>query len=366
MFEKLKTSTSTIVGICNCTFDIDLIFQKIEVEGNIVKVKCNNKEKTKELQRVCKTFYNQITIHFDNNMNIKLFNNGKFQISGVKDMEDSLAKLELFLSHIETIYGDCEIEPVKYNSVYTYKNKILTPHLDGYRCENLIKGEKILINNKICEPFDLVDGDVLIEKTHTNKVKTLYNCFGKKIGIVSYNMLRKNKNLCIKNAVYTKTTQNTFDILKSEKYRVKIGELELVLEDYQHIELASNIKLYFRCCSQKPDITQYKIANTNYNIKLKIQKNCYFDRVLFCSYLKEMNINYVFEQSKYPGVKFQLSNTKITIFRTGSILFSKGDESVDIQDVLTQLEKLFEGKNFIKTKMEITNEENDITIWDLM
>lgn len=367
MFEKLKISTSTIVGICNCTFDIDLIFSKIEIVGNITKVKCNNKEKTKELERECKTFYNQITIHFDNNMNIKLFNNGKFQISGVKDMDDSFSKLRLFLNHIETIYGDCEIEPVKYRCVYIYKNKIITPHLDGYRCENLIKGEKILINNKICEPFQLLEGDILIEKTHTNKEKILYNCFGKKLGFVRYNMTRKNKNLCIKNCVYTKREESVFDIFKSERYPIKIGELQIFLDgEYKHIQLENKVKLYFKCCSDKPTITEHKIANTNYNIKLKMQKNSFFDRMSFCSFLKEQNIIFVFEQSKYPGVKFQLLNTKITIFRTGSILFSKGDESIDIQSVISELERLLHDGRFIKLKTEISNEENNITIWDLM
>jgi TATA-box binding protein (TBP) (component of TFIID and TFIIIB) len=367
MFEQLKTSTSTIVGVCDCIFDIDLIFSKIDVKDDITKIKCNNKEKTKDRESICKTFYNQITIHFDNNMNIKLFNNGKFQISGVKDEKKSLDTLQKFLYHIENIYGHEYVQVTKYNNAYIYKNRVIKPHEDGYICDNLVKNEKILIENKICEPFTLVDYDVLIQKTHTDKEKLLYNCFGENIGFVRYNMIRKNKNLCIKNALYIKKTDKLFEILKSQKYKEKIGDLEIVLKDEVNVApITGDVKLYFRCCSKKPIIKSYSVANTNYNIKLKMDKDDFFDRNMFCDFLTENKIAYLFEPSKYPGVKLTLLYTKITIFRTGSILFSKGDPDVDMQNVINELENMFKKRQFIKTKQKISNEENNLTIWDLM
>lgn len=366
MFGTLKVSTSTIIGVCDCSFDIDLIFSKLEVKDDITKIKCNDKEKTKDSESACKTFYNQITIHFDDNVNLKLFNNGKFQISGIKDAEKSFKRIKILLEHISTIKGDSIVMPVYYKGVYVHKNKIITPHEDGYICDNMIKNQNIIINNNVCSLFEILDKNILIQKNHENKEKLLFDCFGRNIGKVVYNMIRKNKNLCIKNAVYTKKDENTYEIFKSDKYKTKIGEIEIVLfNEYYDIKIDTPVKLYFRCCSQFPTIKEHSIANTNFNIKMNIGKNDFFDRDTFCSVLESKNIKFLYEPSKYPGVKFSILDTKITIFRTGSILFSKKNENVDIQDVLKQLEELFP-VDIIKKKHEIVNKENNITIWDLL
>jgi hypothetical protein len=78
------------------------------------------------------------------------------------------------------------------------------------------------------------------------------------------------------------------------------------------------------------------------------------------------NIKYLYEPSKYPGVKFSLLDTKITIFRTGSILFSKKHEQYVIEDILSVLKDMFLEQNFIKSKQTIQNEDTTITIWDLI
>ncbi len=366
MFEELKVSTTTIVGNCDCLFDIDTVFSKINIEGDIVKLKCNNKEKTKDKETVCKTFYNQITIHFDDNVNIKLFNNGKFQISGVKDKEIAIKKLRDILSYISDIKGNMLVEPIKYKGVFVYKNKIIKPYEDGYICENLIKNDKILIDNTICESFPLIEG-LLIQKTHEDKQKKLYDCFGRHVGKVIYHMIRKNKNLCIKNAIYKKIDDTKYDILKSEKYLLKIGELEVIIfNPLENISVDSQVKLYFSCCSKKPSIKEIKEANTNYNIKIKLDKEEFLDREAFCSLLEEKNINFIYEPSKYPGVKLTLLDTKITVFRTGSILFSKKNEEVNIQDVLDMLKSFLQEENILKKKEKIDNQQTDISIWDLL
>ncbi len=365
MFEELKVSTTTLVGVCESTFDIGVIFNEIKIEGDITKLKCNNKEKTKDKEVVCKTFYNQITIHFKDNVNIKLFNNGKFQISGVKDREISCKKLQDILDYIQDIKGSTLINPVKYKGVYIFKNKIIKPYKDGYICDNLIKNDKVLIENNVCEEFDLMK-DFLIQKNHQDKQKKLYDCFGRNIGKVIYHMVRKNKNLCIKNAVYIKREELRYDIIKSSKYNLKTGELEIVLYEQEPCEIDSQVKLYFSCCSQTPTIKEIKEANTNYNIKLKLEKEEFFDREDFCTLLEEKDINFIYDPSKYPGVKLSLLETKITIFRTGSILFSKKNEDVKIEDVLQELKILFQERNFIKKKEKIENKETNISIWDLL
>lgn len=366
MLGRLRKSTSTVVGECDCIFDIDMIFSKLEIKGGITKIKCNDKEKTKEKEVACKTFYNQITIHFEDNVNIKLFNNGKFHICGVKNDKITQKRLEYILDMIDPIRGEIYINPVFFKGVFVYKNRILKPHLDGFVCDNLIKNEKVLIDNGICEIFSLHDKKFLIQRTHENKQKKLYDCFGRYVGKVEYKMIRKSKNLCIKNALYVKKEEFLYDILKSEKYKNKIGELIVEIhKNYSDIDMKDMIKLYYSCCSKKPNIIKKNTINTNYNARMDIKANHYFDRDGLCKLLQTKGINFLYEPSKYPGVKFTILDTKITIFRTGSVLFSKKNEDTTTESIIKELQCLLK-EEFIKERKEINNEKNDISIWDLI
>lgn len=204
MLKKLKVSTAVIVGSCSCEFDIDAIYNGLDITDEITSIKCNNKQKLKSKEINCKTFYNQISISIKNKANVKIFANGKFQISGVKSLDSAKENIDFLFNMIKDIKGKITTKPEFYKGLYVYKNKIISKNDKGdYIYSNVIKNGKIIINNNLVEPFDEVK-NTYIQCTHKDKMKILYDGNCKEVGHVEYIMTRKNKNLCIKGCTYEK------------------------------------------------------------------------------------------------------------------------------------------------------------------
>lgn len=361
ILKDLVISTAVIVGECSCEFDIDAIYSHLEITNDVLKLKCNNKEKTKTREIDCKTFYNQISISLKCKANIKLFNNGKFQISGVKNVDKAKEKMEYIFGLIENISGTEEIKPAYYKGLAIYKNRIITKTQNGYICSNMIKNEKIIINSAVCDVFDQCE-DTYIQNNHEDKVKKLYNSNCEEIGRVEYVMIRKNKNLCLKGSTYMKKTEGEYVI--TSRYGTDIGIMKI------HIHGAiikspqvEKITITYNACSQAPKIVDIKIANVNSNTKFIMGECEFLDRDLICDHLRANNINFVYDPCRYAGIKFTYNNAKITIFRTGSILFSSKD--IDTE-TFKYIRNMFTTNNFIRqNKEDVQKNTDELTIWDI-
>lgn len=369
MFSKLTVSTSVVVGNANCNFDINAIYKYLELGDYVIKLKCNNKEKTKDHEIVCKTFYNQISISLKDKTNIKLFNNGKFQVSGIKNIKEAEDKTNVIFDMIKKIEGRIKINPLLYNGLYIHTNKILKKYKntteDLYICSNLIKNEKIIIDGNICEKFDLID-DVYVEKRHTDKKKKIYNIFCEEIGYIEYVMIRKNKNLCVKNCIYNRDEDNQNEFIITNKYKNILGKLILCIngEVISQI-LPETVDMVYFACSEKPEITKIETVNKNSNMKILLDRGSFVNRENICEFLSSNDINFTYDPCTYPGIKISMDDVKITIFRTGSILFSSKKEVIDAYDFVA---KIFEDNpSFIKIKSieKEKEKEKDISIWDL-
>ena len=371
MFGDLVISTSVVIGRCDTEFDINSLYSYLTIDDNIVMVKCNNKQKTRTAEVECKTFYNQISITMNDKKNLKLFNNGKFQVSGVKSVEEARVLVNTILEKTKKIKGDITISPQKYKGFYVYKNKILSKMEDGsIVCVNLIKDDKIIIDNKEVELFDIIDhnyGNIYIDKKHENKTKKIYNNTCKQIGILSYNMKRKSKNLCIKDTKIIQSCSSgglSWDIMKKN---MQVGTLDIDINEPTIPELVLNDKetLTYIGCSINASIQEISLANSNSNIRIVLQQGESLDRDIIVSYLKSKGIEVIYNPSEYPGVKFLLSKTKVTIFRTGSILFSSKENVQEM--VLPFLKKMFEEENLVKNHQcrEALDQQNSLSIWDI-
>jgi TATA-box binding protein (TBP) (component of TFIID and TFIIIB) len=376
-------STGIVIGNCNgCLFDIDFIFSNLKIEdeevkgkgkGNgatICKLKCNNKEKTKTKELECKTFYNQITIFFTDRVCIKLFNNGKFHASGVQSISQARSKIDYIFDKIKNIEGIVKVKSSSYDNIPLYKDRILKPYRDGYILNNnMIKnypdGGKIIINCNEYVKFDLVE-NIYIQFRHKNMKKNLCDIYSNNIGFVEYKMIRKNKNLCIKDCTYIKNDNddNGYDIIN--KYGNKIGFLDVHINGkiYEN-NVPEDIDLYYKCCSVNPVIETINLANINSNIKFLMGSGLSLDREKICKYLYENDIDFIYDSSKYPGIKFTKDKVKVTIFRTGSILFSS--PGVISDEFFSFIKNIFEENDFIKKKVDIKNIiiDKDISIWDI-
>lgn len=94
--DNLRISTRTAVSTVNSLINLQNLYEELEIDDNIkfIQYKENlekgtnsklSKQKRKK-KEVKKKFYNQLTLHyFDEKLvNVKLFNNGKCQMTGLK------------------------------------------------------------------------------------------------------------------------------------------------------------------------------------------------------------------------------------------------------------------------------------------
>ena len=93
--ENLRISTMTAVSKLSSDINLENLYNNLEINNIIKFIEYKEKHKgySKKLDKKCrkkkekKTFYNQATIHIYHTnkvINIKIFNNGKIQMTGLK------------------------------------------------------------------------------------------------------------------------------------------------------------------------------------------------------------------------------------------------------------------------------------------
>jgi TATA-box binding protein (TBP) (component of TFIID and TFIIIB) len=127
---NLRVSTMTCISNLNTEIDLKKLFDSVEIDNNLTYIeygalnqKGNKPSKSNKPRKTEKKkfFYNQITAHIfeDKIVNVKIFNNGKIQMTGVKTETQSkniLKKLVSIIRNIdkdilETILTDTEFNP---------------------------------------------------------------------------------------------------------------------------------------------------------------------------------------------------------------------------------------------------------------
>jgi TATA-box binding protein (TBP) (component of TFIID and TFIIIB) len=95
---------------------------------------------------------------------------------------------------------------------------------------------------------------------------------------------------------------------------------------------------------------------------LNLKKGVFLNRDLITNYLSQKNVKFTYDPTSYPGVKFTIEGVKITIFRTGSILFSS---KVDISKKALPFIQEMLSKNLETEALPELEEGEELNIWDL-
>lgn len=141
--EGLRISVITATAKLSKSIHLENLYKCLEINDKIhyVEYKCENKgysvksTKKKRKKREKKSFYNQVTIHvFDDKIvNLKIFNNGKLQMTGLKSIESGKQTIETFIREISDknreVYEGEDIEYSDYkiamiNSDFDIKYKV--------------------------------------------------------------------------------------------------------------------------------------------------------------------------------------------------------------------------------------------------
>jgi len=155
-----KPKISAIVQIGKISTDIVLeeLAKGLSINNNILYVEFGstiskgdrNKKQSKKKER--KYFYNQITTHLnvDKRINMKIFNNGRIQMTGIKELDQGEKTIRLLLSEIDKLSPECknnsfnsekieivdDVRTVLINSDFDIYNKINRVILHRLICDN--------------------------------------------------------------------------------------------------------------------------------------------------------------------------------------------------------------------------------------
>lgn len=360
MSMSFRVSTYVIVGEVNSTFDIDTIYNNIGITGEIAKVRYNNKEKTAEDETDCKTFFNQISIYMKTGLCVKMFSNGKFQISGAKSEEQAHKTIAGLIENIKAIIGEKRVEYQNEKGLPVYNGKVLIKDNDHkYTATFTYKKREIHVLDSVflhCEHTGL-----LIEKFHVDRTKRILDMNLEHVGYAKFMMKRRGKNLCLKHLSFKKTSTDNY-LIYNEKYNVDYGTLiyEWFKEPFRGLP-KGDVILKYRAVDPDTRIISTRIANLNSSIRLDIGKKT-IDRTCVYDKLVEMGITVDYNPAKFPGIKFTHDDTKITIFRTGSIILASTSHPQGAIDFITEL---FE-EDFTVDKSGLQVDTSRVlTIWDL-
>ena len=100
----------TAISALNTDIDLDTLYKNITINSNFPFIEHGSlakgeSHKTKRKSRKPekkKTFFNQVTIHVncDKNVNVKLFNNGKIQMTGLKYEDHGSKVLQKLMNNL--------------------------------------------------------------------------------------------------------------------------------------------------------------------------------------------------------------------------------------------------------------------------
>jgi hypothetical protein len=159
-----------------------------------------------------------------------------------------------------------------------------------------------------------------------------------------------------------------YDITKNN---FKIGVLKITLTaDPSLVKIDEKTELNFQVCDPSTEIGELRFSNSNCHTSYIITKGTFINRQLISDYLKSKEIQHTYDPCSYPGIKFTYSNVKVTIFRTGSVIFSsKVDVNLEafpfIKRMFSEIDVVSHVRQTISSKPEETEEEEELSIWDI-
>ncbi len=421
ILKDVKISTCVYLAKVNTTFDLAAIFDYININEGILGIKYNNRFKG-NIQKTS-TFFNQASLKIfikkhNKETNLKVFGNGLFQITGVKNDSHALHTLKIFFENLIHIKGYHTKDVVLDNGLILDKNDIQT--LQMYDRFNYIKiykknrddsfsllGERrkkefVIKGNKVT--FDK-DKKWFVELGHTDFTKKIYNTDGEYVGYYKYNMLYRRKNLILHNCTYKNPCMSEDGDYQKEtiynKYSKNIGERLLFIENvFENLEenITSVVINYdaiqnqdlraqitsgdiFKSFKEKVSLS---VSNINCNFQLNLQNALLNKNSVHKMFTDNENtLSYYKSDSKYQGINLKLFYDKelnmvnktdydyrftVLIFQNGKVIISGCTNRLQIIKVKNFILETF-NKHYedIIIKEEVVEvKDTTLSIWDLM
>lgn len=422
--SKISISTTTYIAQLDTEFDLDAIFSHLKIDNEILGIKYNNKTKGKIKSTGC--LFNQLTAivyleKMEKETNLKVFINGKFQLSGIKNTLQARECIKLFLQKIVDINGlylqDVIVEDSiiynkeDYTNIYINRNcfdrfnyiKMYRKIKDSDTYEILGKKckDKYIINKNYYQFCKYTKN--FIDIGHTDFKKNLYDSNGYNIGYYKYDIEYKRKNLILHGCEYFETEEHGVCNIQN-KYKNIIGKRTFVktAESTYNTERC-NILIKYSAINSSSVVDSIKsgelfedgsknlcieIANINTNFSI-LMGGGNLNRIAIHNILvKKYNIlSYYKPESKYQAINLKLYYDEnlllvtarkkyiykftATIFQNGKIMLSGCKCKEHIVILKNEIVKIFNENydEFIVNKQihQIDPKKmEELSIWDLI
>ena len=114
--KNLRVSTMTVISGIDSNIDLKSLYENLDPTENIKYIEYFKQNKGESIKKIKnprthkekKYFYNQLTMQIDFNkiVNMKVFNNGKIQMTGLKSHIQSINIVQIFINRLMNISED--------------------------------------------------------------------------------------------------------------------------------------------------------------------------------------------------------------------------------------------------------------------
>lgn len=159
---KYRISTMTMITSFNCNINLEVVSRYFKLDDKIISMVYGDKPvKSINIKKNNRPFFNQATIIVKldplKNINIKIFSNGKIQMTGVKKKEDGEIALQLILEKLRVTNGIVPVKKLLDSQLIDYYLKLTDKKLLDDSFYELDKDDKpVLLRNKIIEELSKV------------------------------------------------------------------------------------------------------------------------------------------------------------------------------------------------------------------
>ena len=344
----MKISTMVCCGLIPTTFDLNAIFNYLSIDSTVLGMKYLNQIKGDGVKPT-KSFYNQITIVMQipgKIVNIKAFSNGKFQISGIKELDQAVYAIKTLLHSLKSINIEKEIPSITVDGVVMSPDKsIIYNHLMqevGKIDQTKNSSNSYRIHDELVERKN----NSFITVEYKDRHKKVFDLKGNLIGTMYIDLVPEKKNK--KNISYKNLTYSD-DGFVYNKWKQCLGVEKIrpigSIQNSTPKDLPQKTTCNYSAIADTTVINQLKVYTTNINwtTQLKLPETTYIDRNrLFFSFIENGYRQCQYNPCIYPGVKLiyplslcdehkttlqrrkcsECTKVSIILFKSGKVLVS--------------------------------------------
>ena len=154
---KYRISTMTMITSFNCNINLTVVSKYFELDNKIISMVYGDKPvKSSNIKKTNRPFFNQATIIVKldplKKINIKIFSNGKIQMTGIKKKEDGEKALQLIIDKLKVTNGISPVKNLLDSQLIKYYLQVTNEYLLDDSFYELDKTNKpILLREKMLE-----------------------------------------------------------------------------------------------------------------------------------------------------------------------------------------------------------------------